>query len=167
VKSPVIARVSAGCDGDAVANITYTVRFSSSKDGSQIATLRRVEGAHATGAGDVGQIVVEAAPVSTGRDAHVTEAGGYRFFAGWRSDPFFFDTQGALNDLQFTGDDCFAEKHVCSILLEVPNAALGSTRIGLWARTLTDAGGAWVQADRGGLPAQAVFLVGDDDRDDY
>jgi hypothetical protein len=24
-------------------------------------------------------------------------AGGYRFFAGWRSDPFFFDTQGAIN----------------------------------------------------------------------
>ena len=31
-------------DGDAVANITYSVRFSSSKEGSQTATLRRVEG---------------------------------------------------------------------------------------------------------------------------
>src|ERR1700693_551575 len=31
-------------DGDAVANITYAVRFSSSNDGSQSATLRRVEG---------------------------------------------------------------------------------------------------------------------------
>jgi hypothetical protein len=29
-----------------------------------------------------------------GRDARVTEAGRYRFFAGWRSDPFFFDTGG-------------------------------------------------------------------------
>ena len=28
----------------------------------------------------------------------VTEAGDYRFFAGWRSDPFFFDTRGALNN---------------------------------------------------------------------
>jgi hypothetical protein len=37
------------------------------------------------------------------REARVTETGDYRIFAGWRSDPFFFDTMGALNDLQFTG----------------------------------------------------------------
>jgi hypothetical protein len=30
------------------------------------------------------------------------EVGDYRFFAGWRSDHFFFDTQGAVNNLQFT-----------------------------------------------------------------
>lgn len=34
-----------------------------------------------------------------------SEAGDYCIFAGWRSEPFFFDTQGALNNLQFTGDD--------------------------------------------------------------
>jgi hypothetical protein len=34
----------------------------------------------------------------------VTEAGDYRFFAGWRSDPFIFDRRGAVNNLQFTGD---------------------------------------------------------------
>src|ERR1700730_2929545 len=86
-------------NGDAVADIAYRVRFSSSSDGSQPATLRRVEGAQAAGTGDSGQVIIETAPVSTGRDARVTEAGGYRFFAGWRSDPFFFDTRGALNDL--------------------------------------------------------------------
>src|SRR6201996_1104508 len=85
-------------DGDAVADITYTVRFSSSKDGSQTATLRRVEGTRAIGTVGGGQIIVEAAPVSTGRQARVTDAAGYRFFAGWRSDPFFFDTKGALNN---------------------------------------------------------------------
>ena len=154
-------------DGDAVANITYTVRFSPLKGGSQTATVHRVEGAHVPGAGDGGQIIVEAAPVSTGRNARVTDAGEYRFFAGWRSDPFFFDTKGALNNLHFTGDDFFADKDVCSIVLELPNTVLGHKRIGLWARTLVDAGGVWVQADRGGLPAQAVFLVGGRDRDAY
>ena len=137
-----------------------------SEDGSQTATLRRVEGAQAAGTGDGGQVIVAGAPVSTGRDARVTEAGGYRFFAGWRSDPFFFDMQGALNNLQFTGDDFFADKDVCSIVLEVPNSALGTKRVGLWARTLDGAGGGWVQADRGALPAQAVFLVGEE-RDAY
>ena len=81
-------------NGDAVADIAYRVRFSSSADGSQTATVRRVEGAQAAETGDSGQVVIEAAPVSTGRDARVTEAGRYRFFAGWRSDPFFFDTRG-------------------------------------------------------------------------
>ena len=147
-------------DGDAVADIAYRVRFSSSESGAQTATLRRALGAEAAGMGDSGQVIVEDAPVSTGPQARVTEAGDHRFFAGWRSDPFFFDTQGALNSLQFTGDDFFADKDVCSIVLEVPNSALAPKRLGLWARTLDGAGGKWVQADRGALPAQAVFLVG-------
>ena len=70
--------------------------------------------------------IVEGAPVSTGREARVTHAGDYRFFAGRRSDPFFFDVAGAVNNLQFTGDDFFADKDVCSIVLEVPNSALGA-----------------------------------------
>jgi hypothetical protein len=45
----------------------------------------------------------------------VTKAGDYCFFAGWRSEPFFFDTEGALNNLQFTGDDFFMKSDVCSI----------------------------------------------------
>src|SRR5882757_1711208 len=92
-------------DGDGVADITFGVRFSSREDGSQTATLRRLEGA--VGRGDSGHVIIEAAPVSTGGDARVTEAGGYRFFAGWRSDPFFFEVRGILNDFQFTGDDFF------------------------------------------------------------
>jgi hypothetical protein len=59
-------------------------------------------------------------------------------------------------------DDFFADKDVCSIVLEVPNSALGPKEVGLWARTLDGGGGSWVQADRGGRPAQAVFLVGEE-----
>lgn len=33
------------------------------------------------------------------------------------SDPFFFDVDGALNTLQFTGKDVFADKNICSIVL--------------------------------------------------
>src|SRR6202045_4292092 len=153
-------------NGDAVADIAYRVRFSSSADGTQTATVRRVEGGQAAETDDSGEVIIEAAPVSTCRDARVTEAGRYRFFAGWRSDPFFFDTRGALNDLQFSRDDFFIDTDVCSIVLEMPNSALGPKRVGLWARTLDGAGGVWVQADRGALPAQAVFLVGSE-QDSY
>ena len=77
------------------------------------------------GTGEGGTAIIEGAPVSYGRDAQVTEAGDYRFFAGWRSDPFFFDAGGALNNFQFTGDDFFADKDVCSIAFELPNSELG------------------------------------------
>ncbi|HWZ70435.1 MAG TPA: DUF4331 family protein [Casimicrobiaceae bacterium] len=154
-------------DGDAVANIAYRVRFSYSEGEAQTATLRRVEGAQAAATGDGGLAIVEGAPVSTGPVARVTEAGDYRFFAGWRSDPFFCDVEGAKNNLQFTGDDFFADKNVCSIVLEVPNSALGAGEIRLWARTLAPGdGGGWIQAERGARPAQAVILV-DEERDNY
>jgi hypothetical protein len=150
-------------DGDAVADIAYRVCFSSSAGGAQRATLRRVEGAQAAGTGDGGEVIVEDALVSTGSEALVTNAGDYRFFAGWRSDPFFFDRRGALNNLQFTGDDFFADKDVCSIVLEVPNSALGQKPVGLWHRTLVRAQGApggWVQAERGARPAQLFLVLG-------
>jgi hypothetical protein len=72
------------------------VRFLSSEDGTQTATVRRVEGVQAAGRDDRAQVILEAAPVSMGREAKVTEAGDHRFFAGWRSDPFFFDLRGVL-----------------------------------------------------------------------
>jgi len=147
-------------DGDAVADLTYQVQFSAAAGGAQIAALRRAESTQATPNG--GQVIVDAAPVSMARAAQITEADEYRFFAGWRSDPFFFDTNGAMNHLRFTGDDFFADKDVCSIVLELPNAALGRNKLGLWARTLDRASGGWVQADRGGRPAQAIFLTGDE-----
>ncbi len=148
-------------NGDNVADIAYRVRFTSSEDGTQTATLRRVEGAQAAGTGDDGQIIVEGVPVSTGLETRVAEAGDHRFFAGWRSDPFFFDVEGALNNLQFTGHDFFADKDVCSIVLEVPNSALGGKKMGLWARTLDGSSGKWVQADRGARPNQTPFLAGE------
>ena len=148
-------------NGDFIADIAYRVRFSRGKGGAQTATLRRVEGKQAAGTGDDGQTILAGAPVSTGREARVTELGDYCFFAGWRSDPFFFDTLGALNDLHFTGDDFFTDKDVCSIVLEVPNFALGAEKVGLWHRTLDGTSGKWVQADRGALPSQSVFLPGE------
>src|SRR5215813_1968430 len=149
-------------DCDAGADLGYSVQFASSQDGKQTATVRRLQGARAAGVGDDGNVVVQGAPVSVGQDALVTEAGDFRFFFGWRSDPFFFDAMGNFNHLQFTGDDFFKDKSVCSIVLEVPNSELGSNEVGIWARTLEKTGDGWIQADRGGRPMQAVFLVGEE-----
>ena len=148
-------------NGDNVADIAFRVRFASSESGAQSATIRRAEGAQAAAIDDDGQVIIERAPVSTGAETQVTEAGDYRFFAGWRSDPFFFDVNGALNNLQFTGDDYFADQDVCSVVLEVPNSALSSKNLGLWVRTLDGSSGKWVPADRGARPNQTPFLAGE------
>jgi hypothetical protein len=149
-------------NGDAVPDIAYRFTFSKSEAGKQTATMKRVEGAQADGTDDSGETIIERAPVSTDKEALITQAGDYRLFAGWRSDPFFFDVEGALNNLQFTGKDFFADKDICSIVLELPNSALGSGKVGLWCRTVDGSSGKWVQADRGALPQQTPFLPGDD-----
>jgi hypothetical protein len=151
-------------DGDAVADIAYRVRFSAFERGVQTAIVRRVDGPQAAGTGDSGRVIVDNAPVSIGREARITEAGDIRFFAGWRSDPFFCDVEGAKNNLQFTGDDFFADKDVCSIVLEVPNSDLETKEVRLWARTLVPRDGSgWIQVERGARPAQAVILVEEGD----
>ena len=147
-------------NGDAVADICYSVQFASSADGKQTATVCLLQGARAAGVGEEGEVVVQQAPVSVGQEALVTEAGAHRLFFGWRSDPFFFDAKGNFNHMQFTGDDFFNDKNVCSIVIELPNSALGSNDVGIWARTVDKTAEGWVQADRGGRPLQAVFLVG-------
>jgi hypothetical protein len=150
-------------DGDAITDITYQVRFASSEGGAQTATLRRQEGEQAAATGEGGEVIVAGAPVSLGGEAQVTQAGDYRFFAGWRSDPFFFDA-GAFNNFQFTGTDYFADKDICSIALEAPNAALGpqgQRLLGLWARTLSWVDGSWAQAERGARASQTPFLTGE------
>jgi hypothetical protein len=149
-------------DGDFVTDISYSVRFAASQGGELTATVRRIEGTQSQRTGNEGVVIVEGAPVSTGPKATVTDAGDYRFFAGWRSDPFFFDVQGALNDLKFTGQDFFADKNICSIALEVPNSQLGSKSLKLWARTLDGTSGSYVQSDRNARSSQEPFLGGDE-----
>jgi hypothetical protein len=150
-------------DGDAVADIAYQVRFTSNEGGAQTATLRRLEGAQAAGTGEGGQVIIEGAPVSMGREAQVTQAGDYRFFAGRRSDPFHFDA-GALDNFKFVGADFFADKDICSIALEVSNTVLGPKEVRLWARTVIwedGDGGGWVQVERGARASQTPFLTGE------
>ena len=148
-------------NGDDVADIVFRVRFSRTVAGGQTASLHRIEDSRPEANAD-GQVLIAGAPVSGGRLAAISEFDGYRFFAGWRSDPFFFDTLGALNDLQFTGSDFFADKNVCSIVLELPNSALGPGPVGIWARIVAKIDGKWVQVERGARPQQAVFLPGEE-----
>ncbi|MBS0409583.1 MAG: DUF4331 family protein [Proteobacteria bacterium] len=148
-------------DGDLVADIAYRVRFSDFECGVQTASIRRAVGADAAGTGDTGEVLITAAPVSLGATPDIVEGGGHRVFAGWRSDAFFFDVLGVLDGFNFSHTDFFADKDVCSIVLDVPNVSFGSGKIGIWARTLFQRDGHWATADRGGRPGQTPFLAGD------
>ena len=90
-------------NGDVVADICYSIQLASSENGKQTATVRRLEGVRAAGVGEDGEVIVQQAPISVGREALVMQASDYRFFFGWRSDPFFFDVNGNFNHMQFTG----------------------------------------------------------------
>lgn len=68
-------------NGDAVADLAYSVRFSASDGAGQTATLRRIEVTQAVRSGEDGEAIVQRASVSTGHDAAITSASDYRFFA--------------------------------------------------------------------------------------
>jgi Domain of unknown function (DUF4331) len=148
-------------NGDLAVDIVYSISFAATNGAGQSATVRRIEGSRSDRISDDGKIIIEGALVSTAREPKVADAGDYRFFAGWRSDPFFFDTLGAINNLTLTGQDFFADKDICSIVLELPNGLLGSEKLSIWARTLDGTSGGWVQADRGAHPQQVPFLAGE------
>jgi len=147
-------------NGDMMADIAYRVRFSRNGIEAMTATVRRVEGPEAAGKSEEGKVIIQGAPVSMGREARITESGAYRLFAGWRSDPFFFDVMGAQNNMQFTGTDFFGDKDVCSMALELPVSDIGGgVSLNLWHRSLLWINGGWVQADRGARPTQTPFMT--------
>jgi hypothetical protein len=156
-------------DGDALAEITFRIAFTPVSNGQQWATVRRDTGNRANADQNTGEVIISNAPVSFGSEASVTKQGPYKFFAGLRSDPFFFDLIGFLHNFQFTGSDFFIDKNVFGIVLEVPNHALGpNPKIGMWARTLLSTGDAngdaddYTKDDRMGRPAiNTVFNHGD------
>src|SRR5918912_2089000 len=89
-------------------------------------TVLRASGKQAKVNGNDGEVIFKAIPVSFGDAVNTADAGEYRLFAGIRSDPFFFDLEGMKNNIQFTGADTFLDKNVFSIVMEIPNRALGS-----------------------------------------
>ncbi|MBV9099938.1 MAG: DUF4331 family protein [Candidatus Dormibacteraeota bacterium] len=158
-------------DGDARADIGYRITFTEKDDGKQWADVektRRAPSMELDHDGEDHEPIIDHAPVSFGSSEHITEGeDGYKFFAGFRSDPFFFDLLAFLAGLKFhnPGSDFFIDKNVFSIVLEVPNRrGLGENpNVGYWARTLIPMGNGddLGQDDQMGRPAiNTVFNHG-------
>lgn len=73
----------------------------------------------------------------------ITSQNGYKFFAGPRDDPFFFDLNqfkhilaGTATGFNNPGTDTFAGTNVLSLVVEVPKSVLGSAAsINIWGET--------------------------------
>jgi hypothetical protein len=148
---------------DFEADVAFHILFSTLDEGQQITTVYRAIGEAARGAGPVGEAIIQLAPVSLGWEALITASGDYRFFAGLRSEPFFADPEGFVNNMQWTGRDYWGGKNVFGIVLEVPNSALGShPRIGVWGRTMVRVHGTFISVNQMGRPGTNVFRQGAD-----
>jgi hypothetical protein len=93
-------------------------------------------------------------------DADAGAAPSMRVFAGLRSDPAFFDRQGALATVaadrtSFTGQNAFAGANVLAIVVEIDSrAAFAASDAGLDAPSGTEAGG-----DAGALSGLPILAV--------
>ena len=139
-------------DGDAMADVAFHVVFAGA-DGDRSTTVYRSTGSDARRAARVGVPIISGAAVSRPPDVRIAERGGYRFFAGVRSDPHFKDIVGFRNNFQFTGHDPVADRNVFGIALELSKADLGpADPIRLWARTMAPGDGGLAQMDQAGRP---------------
>jgi hypothetical protein len=162
-------------NADAKPDIAFRYRFSPTHRKQQYARVTRVqlerelEDGHLEGPGEV---LVDQAPVSFGSEPLVTtREHGIQFFAGLRSDPFFFDLNGFLDEYRFTGTDFFANLNVFGIVLDIPSRLLGAgPNVGIWTRTLvpmTFQPDHLTQVDRLGLPGINTVLNHGADRKSF
>jgi hypothetical protein len=146
--------------GDAVQDLAFVWRFGQAGANGQHYTVWRYSGANARSLARG----VQVGSGWTGGTGIGTAKGTAKVFAGVRADPFFFDLLGFLGTVLGVGDaqlgncgsdncDFFAPLNTNAMVIEVPNASIGGTNIGVWGTTSYWASGAWHKADQMGRPA--------------
>ncbi len=133
-------------DGDAVADVTASVKFSG-----------------VTNQGQKFKLTAEGPPSARGTVGEIADVdGGGWITAGQFDDPFFFDLAGFQDGLNFTGNDTLAGADVSAIVLEVPSTWVGGN-VGIWATTTVDG----QQIDRIGRPAINTVLIPSERKDEF
>jgi len=178
-----IYRVNIDTDGDYLTDIAFTYVFSPLSNGKQTASVYLAKGAESRSPEPVGSKIIGDAEVSLGRTPNVVKAGDYTFFAGSRSDAFFFDFDGikALFDTSggrnftaphlgskspWTGVDSNTQANVLSTVIELPTRELGN-KAGIWGRCSLRKDGKLLHVDRAGHPSVSSFFNTDDTKEEY
>ncbi len=150
-----IYRLAIDNDGDLQNDIAFSYVFSTPQDGRQTVDVFLAHGDEAQEPEAVGEKIFDAVEVSFGKTPDIHQSGKFSFFAGARSDAFFFDFDGIKNlfDISgtrnftsphlaelggkspWTGQDSNTEANVFSTVLELPTEYLGpDPDIRIWGR---------------------------------
>lgn len=180
-----IYRLNIDNDGDCLTDIAFTYVFSPSVNGRQTASVFLAKGAESRSVEPVGTKIIADAEVSLGATPNIVKSGAHTFFAGSRSDAFFFDFDGIKNlyDIRggrnftalhlggkapWTGKDSNTEANVLSTVIELPTADLGGTpAIRIWGRCSVRRDGKLLHVDRAGHPSVSSFFNTDDTKEEY
>src|SRR5258708_30085037 len=89
--SQAIYEINVDTNGDAVADLSFRIRFSDVESGSQTATVHLASAALAAGLNDVGRAVIGGAPYFFLREPVITASIDFTIFARFCRLPFFLD----------------------------------------------------------------------------
>ena len=147
-----IYRLNIDNDADCLTDIAISYVFSQPQNGKQTVNVFVAKGAESRSAEAVGTKIIAGAEVSFGAKPNIVKSGAYTFFAGTRSDAFFFDYDGIKNLFDtsggrnftaphlggkspWTGVDSNTEANVFSTVIELPTSELGAKpEIRIWGR---------------------------------
>ena len=180
-----IYRLNIDNDGDCLTDIAFSYVFSQPQNGKQTVNVFMAKGADSRSVEPVGTKIIADAECSFGPKPNIVKSGAYTFFAGSRSDAFFFDFDGIKNLFDISGKRNFTEPHlgskspwigvdsnteanVFSTAIELPTSELGAKlAIRIWGRCSVRKDGKLVHADRAGHPSVASFFNTDDTKLEY
>ncbi len=180
-----IYRLAIDSDGDNRDDMAISYVFSQPADGRQTFDAYVATGQEARSADVAGTKVVSGAEVSFGTTPNIVAAGDYTFFAGARSDAFFFDFDGIKNlfdtsggrnftapnlggQAPWTGVDSNAEANVFSTVVELPTRDLGGhPGVRVWGRCSLRRNGSLDHVDRAGHPSVSSFFNTDETKVQY
>ena len=180
-----IYRLNIDNDGDLLADIAISYVFSTPQNGRQKASVFLATGAEARSVEAAGEKIIADAEVSFGAKPEIVKSGAYTFFAGSRSDAFFFDYDGIKNlfdtrggrnftalhlggKAPWTGVNSNTEANVFSTAIELPTSELGANPdIRIWGRCSLRRDGKLIHVDRAGHPSVSSFFNTDDTKEEY
>jgi hypothetical protein len=180
-----IYRLAIDNDGDLRNDIAFSYVFSTPSDGDQKVDVFLAADVEAEQPEAVGERIFAGVDVSFGKTPIIATSGEFTFFAGARSDAFFFDFDGVKNlfdtsggrnftdlhvagDPPWTGVDSNAAANVFSTVLELPTAFLGAAPdVRIWGRCSLRRDGELLHVDRAGHPSVSSFFNTDETKEEY
>lgn len=180
-----IYRLAVDNDGDLLNDLAFSYVFSVPQNGRQTADVFVARGDQARSPEAVGDKLFSDVEASFGPTPNIVTSGPFKFFAGARSDAFFFDYDGIKNlfdtsggrnftaphlggNSPWTGRDSNTEANVFSMVIELPTSELGADPdVRIWGRCSVRRDGELIHVDRAGHPSVSSFFNTDETKEEY